>query len=125
MPTSRARLAVQLRSDAHGASNVMCDAPQSCGFTLEGDEAVHYEIRETVLHRELRRGDLVLEREAFPLTGLGAEFSLDKSLQLPLVRLSLEATPEPRKYSAVARSSLLEAAVGISRTRSSREGQNP
>lgn len=122
---SRARLGVQLRSDAHAAANVNCDTPQSCGFTLEGDETVHYEIREAALYRELRRGDSVLEREIFPLTGLRAEFSLDKSWELPLVRLSLESNPEPRKYSAVARSSLLEAAVGSGRERNSPKERKP
>lgn len=122
--TSRARLAVQLRSDAHAAMNVQCESPQSCGFTLPGDKTVHYEIKEATLHRELRRGDVVLEREQFPLTGLEGTFSLDKSLELPLIRLSLVSTPEVRKYSVVARPSLLEAVVGTSLS-GSEQGERP
>jgi hypothetical protein len=95
--TSRARLAVQLRSDAHAAWSVQCDTTQSCDFMLPGEESSHYEIKEAILHRELRRGDVVLERETFPLTGLEGAFSLDKSLELPLIRLSLVSTPEVRK----------------------------
>ncbi len=123
--TSRARLAVQLRNDAHAASRVQCESPKSCGFTLPGEETVRYEIQETALHRELRRGDVVLEREKFPLMGLEGTFSLDKSLERPLICLSLVSTPEVRKYSVVARPSLLEAAVGISRTLSSEQGEKP
>lgn len=123
--SSRARLAVQLRSDAHAASSVQCESPQSCGFTLPGEETVRYEVQETALHRELRRGDVVLEREQFPLTGLEGTFSLDKSLELPLIRLSLASTPEVRKYSVVARPFLLEAAVGISPSSGSEQGEKP
>lgn len=111
--SARTRLAVQLRTDAHAASSARCDSPQVCVFLLAGGEMVHYEIKESTLHRELSEKEAVSEREAFPLTALHAAFSIDESQQRPLVRLSMEAVPELRKYSRIARPSTLEAAVGM------------
>lgn len=111
--SARSRLAVQLRTDAHGARSARCESPQVCDFLLEGGEAVHYEIKESTLHRERRDKDAVSERESFPLTALTAAFSVDESQQRPLVRLRLATVPEEHKYSRIARPSVLEAAVGI------------
>ena len=108
----RARLGVQLRSDAHGATSAKCDSPQSCDFVLPSGEIVHYEMIEAALHRELRKADAVTQRETYPLAHGQATFSLDESRELPLVRLSIQDEPEPRKYASASRSSLLEAAVG-------------
>jgi type II secretory pathway pseudopilin PulG len=110
--SARARLAVQLRTDAHGSISVQSLSPQVCEFRLENGGTVHYEVKESSLHRELRRQDAVPEREAFPLNGLTAAFFVDDSRQLPLVRLNLESVSEAVKYSPIARSSVLEAAVG-------------
>lgn len=122
--SSRARLAMQLRRDAHAARSVQCNSPQSCDLSLAAEETVHYEIKEATLHRELRRNDVVQQRETFPLTGLHAEFSLDQTGELSLIRLHLISTPEPGKYAAVARSAVLEAAVGIERA-SSKQASKP
>jgi len=110
--STRARLAVQLRTDAHEALSAKCDSPQRCNFTREGGETVHYEITETALHRELRKENAVLAREAFPLTRSRAAFSLDEARELPLVRLTIQAEAEPRKYASAARSATWEGAVG-------------
>lgn len=111
--SARTRLAVQLRTDAHAASSASCASPQVCVFLLAGGDTVHYEIKGDSLQRERRQKDLVSERETFPLTALIAAFSIDESQQRPLVRLSLKAVPELRKYARIARPSILEAAVGI------------
>jgi type II secretory pathway pseudopilin PulG len=111
--SARARLATQLRTDAHGSSSAQSSSPQICDFLLESGETVHYEIKEASLHRELRRQDTAIEREKFPLNGLSAAFAVDESQQRPLVRLTLESVPEGLKYSRPARPSILEAAVGI------------
>ena len=82
-------------------------------FLLERGATVHYEIKESSLHRELRQKETILEREKFPLNGLSAAFAVDESQQRPLVRLTLETVAEGVKYSRPARPSTLEAAVGI------------
>ncbi|MFN0020646.1 MAG: type II secretion system protein J [Pirellulaceae bacterium] len=122
---SHARLAVDLRNDAHAAMSVQCESPLTCDFTVEGAESVHYEIKDRTLQRELRKREAVLMRENFPLQGLTAQFSIERSPQSTLVRLHLKSTPEPRKYSVVARSSLLEAAVGIRPARNGKEESKP
>ena len=111
--SARARLATQLRTDAHEASSAKSPSPQVCDFLLESGETVHYEIKESSLHRELRQKETILEREKFPLNGLFAAFAVDESQQRPLVRLTLETVAEGLKYSRPARPSTLEAAVGI------------
>ncbi len=110
--SARLRLAVQLRTDAHAANNASCASPQVCVFLLPGGDTVHYEIKGDSLQRERRQKDVVSDRETFPLTALNAAFSIDESQQRPLVRLSLEAVPELRKYSRISRPSILEATVG-------------
>jgi type II secretory pathway pseudopilin PulG len=122
---SHARLAVELRNDAHEAMSAHCETPLTCDFTMEGADVVHYEIKEETLRRELRQGETVLMRESFPLQGLTAEFTIDRSPQLTLVRLHLKSTPEPRKYAVVARTSLLEAAVGIRHAKNGKEEPKP
>lgn len=122
---THARLAVELRNDAHEAMSVQCESPQACDFTLGSAEVVHYEIKEQTLRREMRNGETVLMRESFPLEGLTAQFTIDRSPQLTLVRLHLKFTPEPRKYAVVARASLLEAAVGIRPARNGKGESKP
>lgn len=111
--SARARLAVQLRTDAHGASSTESGSPQVCEFLLESGDTIHYEIKESSLHRELRQKEIAIEWEKFPLKGLSAAFAVDESQQRPLVRLTLESIPEGVKYSRPPRPSVLEAAVGI------------
>ena len=111
--SARARLATQLRTDAHEANSAKSPSPQVCDFLLESGETVHYEIKDSSLHRELRKNDTILERERYPLAGLSAIFAVDDSSQRPLVRLTLESVPEGVQYSRPARPSTLEAAVGI------------
>ncbi|MGI8981649.1 MAG: PulJ/GspJ family protein [Pirellulaceae bacterium] len=111
--SARTRLAVQLRTDAHWASSASCASPQVCVFLLTEGDKVEYEIKGNSLHRVRRKADVVSERETFSLQGLSADFSVDESRQRPLVRLNLVAAPEFRKYSRIARPSILEAAVGI------------
>lgn len=111
--SARARLATQLLNDAHGASSAKSPSPQVCDFLLESGETVHYEIKESSLHRELRQQETIMVREKFPLNGLSAAFAVDESQQRPLVRLTLECVAEGVKYSRPTRPSVLEAAVGI------------
>ena len=111
--SARARLATQLRTDAHEASSARSPSPQVCAFLLGNGATVHYEIKDSSLHRELRQKDTILEREGFPLAGLTGAFAVDDSSQRPLVRLTLECAPEGVQYSRPARPSTLEAAVGI------------
>ena len=118
--SSRARLAVQFRADAHGATGASCPSAEICDLTLADGRLVHYEIKSGRLHRELRSGDEVVERDSFPLTRARGSFALDASQSLPLVRLQLEAAEEPRKFSPVSRSSVLEGAVGALRSQPGR-----
>lgn len=122
--SARVRLAVQLRADAHEATDLKCPFPQVCDILLPSGEAVHYEIKENALHRELRQKETVVGRQSFPLSGLTATFAVDESQERPLVRLSLETVAERVKYSRPARASVLEAAVGI-RNRPESKGPQP
>ena len=122
--SARVRLAVQLRADAHEATDLKCPAPQVCDILLPSGETIHYEIKEKTLHRELRQKETVMGRQSFPLDGLTATFSVDESQERPLVRLSLESVTEVVKYSRPARPSVLEAAVGI-RHRPESKGPQP
>ena len=110
--STRARLGVQLRTDAHAAMSAKCESPSLCEFSLSSGEAVHYQIKETALHREVRREGAVLEREQYPLANSRAAFSLDEARELPLVRLAIQADEELRKYASAGRSATLEGAVG-------------
>ena len=113
--SARTRLAVQLRADAHGATRVKSHSPQGCDFLLESGETIRYEIRESWLHREVLQKEAVVERERAPLNGLSGAFTVDASQERPLVRLSLESVPDGLKYSRLARSAVVEAAVGTHR----------
>ena len=125
--SARARLGVQLRTDAHAAAGAKCDSPERLEFALPGGETVHYEIKETqgqeaALRRELRKENAVIEREAFPLAGAQVAFSLEESGDLPLVRLRIQAEAEPRKHTPVLRSSIIEAAVGTLTPKNGKRG---
>ncbi len=111
--SARVRLAVQLRADAHNATDLRCPSPQVCDILLPSGEMVHYEIKENALQRELRQKEAVIGRQSFPLDGLAATFAVDESQERPLIRLSLESVAERVKFSRPARASVVEAAVGI------------
>jgi len=116
--SGQARLATQLRADAHAASSVTSPSPQTLDFALAGGDTIHYEIKGDSLHRELRHErDLPVSdpaaRESYSVASLSAAFNVDPTHERPLVRLSLTAVPDETKYPRVHRSSAIEAAVGI------------
>ena len=123
--SARARLCGQLRADAHAAASAKCDDEKSCELLLAGGSTVHYRIAQTAIHRELHAGDAVAHRETFPLAQSSAVFSMDKSLELPLVQLRLEPVAEPKSSSLRQRPMLVEAAVGASVQAARNKGTGP
>lgn len=110
--TIRARLGVQLRADAHAAASATCDDEQSCELAQAAGKTIRYRVAEKAIHREVRNGDVVEHREEYSLTHSRAAFSVDSSLELPLLQLRVEPVSNPGKYSIPQRPLLLEAAVG-------------
>jgi len=116
--SGQARLATQLRADAHSANSVTSRSPQTCEFALAGGDTIHYEIKGDSLHRELRHASEPpasdpAARESYSLDGFSAAFNVDPARERPLVRLKLTAVPEETKFPRTNHSTAIEAAVGI------------
>ena len=87
---SIARLASQLRADAHSA--VSAKANGACEFELSDGRSVRYAFASPAISREVRRGDQLEHRDSFVLARhASAAFSLDASAQHPTVVLHIEA----------------------------------
>jgi type II secretory pathway pseudopilin PulG len=109
-----ARLATQLRGDAHQAQS--CQPGEACILKMPDGRAIHYTPGPREVVREVRRGTAVEHRDTFRLASAAA-IRLEQ-LDQPggrLVRLTIRSSGPPVKGSPPASSATIDAAIGLAR----------
>jgi hypothetical protein len=112
--TALARLAAQLRGDAHQAES--CQVGQGCILALVDGRAIHYTPGPREVVREVRRGTALEHRDTFRLAA-AATISLEEITESGgrLVRLRIRPAGPPVKGSPPATSATIDAAIGLAR----------
>ena len=115
------RLATRLRADAHQA--IRCEAAPAFTLTLAGGETIHYAVEPAEITREVRRADVAIHRDAFPLPReTSAAFDREGESGGTLVRLTIRPLHTPGRASPIARPVTVEAALDLPLRLTGREG---
>jgi hypothetical protein len=106
------RLAARWRADAHEA--IRCTIDGACILALADGREIHYVANSSEITREIRRGESVLHRDAFPLArDCTASFEVVEQPAQALVRLTIRPTGVARAGTTGARSATIEAALHV------------